>query len=86
MPQNPNDTARAWRFPAFRVLALLVAICCSWITVSSWAQSASDIERFYLGSYARLSVLPNLSRAHFLIGRSIGEGSAFQVLFVSTLR
>ena len=81
MPQNTNQTALPWRFPRFRVLALLAAAGCSYLTEELWYRSSNPVQQFYLPRYARLSFVPSLKGIHYSINRGFDEGTTeFDVL------
>lgn len=82
MPQNPNQTATPWRFPAFRLLALAAGLGCSWLGLKMWEFAAGPLPAFYLPAYVRLSVTPSPLRAHFTLGKLRSAGTAFPILFV----
>ncbi len=82
MTENQNRTALPWRFPVFRLLGLVCAIACSYLTIQTWQWSRSPLEEFYFTKYAWLSVTPNLSHAHFAINRGLPPTRSFAVAFV----
>ena len=84
---NPNQNALPGRLPAFRALALLLAIACSAVTIYVWSSIVGPLKPFYLMRYARLSLVSGTPRADYSINRSFGQQSRtpmFEVLVVGT--
>src|SRR5579875_4182408 len=81
MPQEPYAVARPWRFPLFRLLAVMLAAGTILLMYRIWAHSLPLVERFYLPTYARLSLFQNL---RFSPGTPAYRGRPFDVLFMGS--
>lgn len=81
MPGNDVPATATRPFPTYRLLGIFVALLTTYAALQIWLTSLGPVQSFYLGTYARLSVVPNLTRAHWSIGRGVPGTPTFPVLF-----
>jgi hypothetical protein len=81
MTSKQDQTASPSRFPVFRLAGLVLATAGVILGFELWRVERNPLQAFYLATYAKLIILPDLTKVHIGIKRGIPQSRSFLVEF-----